>query len=80
MLWCNWHEGGRVYHLNIDDTWEGQRSAQGNIMPNRKFPDMKALADYVRSKGLIIGLHSSPGAKTCTDYKGSYEHEEQGAR
>jgi alpha-galactosidase len=38
-------------YINIDDTWQDGRDAAGNIIPNRKFPDMKALADYVHSKG-----------------------------
>jgi alpha-galactosidase len=67
-------------YINIDDTWEGPRDAQGNITSNLKFPDMKALADYVHSKGLKIGLYSSPGPKTCAGYDGSYGHEEQDAR
>jgi alpha-galactosidase len=67
-------------YINIDDTWQGQRDAQGNIRCNRKFPDMKALADYVHSKGLKIGIYSSPGPKTCAGYEGSYGHEEQDAR
>ena len=40
---------------------------------------MKALADYVHSKGLKIGIYSSPGAKTCAGYEGSLGHEEQDA-
>jgi alpha-galactosidase len=40
---------------------------------------MKALADYVHSKGLKIGIYSSPGPKTCGGYAGSYEHEQQDA-
>ena len=67
-------------YVNIDDTWEGERDAQGNIRSNRKFPDMKALADYVHSKGLKIGIYSSPGPNTCAGYEGSYQHEEQDAR
>ncbi len=67
-------------YINIDDTWEGQRDAQGNIQPNSKFPDMKALADYVHSKGLKLGIYSSPGPKTCAGYEGSYQHETQDAR
>jgi alpha-galactosidase len=67
-------------YINIDDTWQGSRDAQGNITPNRKFPDMKALADCVHSKGLKIGIYSSPGPKTCADYQGSYGHEEQDAK
>lgn len=67
-------------YINIDDTWEGERDAQGNITTNKKFPDMKALADYVHSKGLKIGIYSSPGPNTCAGYEGSYGHEEQDAR
>ena len=72
-------EAGYVY-INIDDTWQGERDAQGVIHANRKFPDMKALADYVHSKGLKIGIYSSPGPATCADYPGSYGHEEQDAK
>jgi alpha-galactosidase len=67
-------------YINIDDTWEGERDAQGNIQTNSKFPDMKALADYVHSKGLKLGIYSSPGAKTCAKFEGSLGHEEQDAR
>ena len=67
-------------YVNIDDTWEGQRDAQGNIQPNAKFPNMTALADYVHSKGLKLGIYSSPGPKTCAGYAGSYQHEAQDAR
>ena len=72
-------DAGYIY-VNIDDTWEGKRDAQGNIHSNSKFPDMKALADYVHSKGLKIGIYSSPGPKTCGGYRGSYQHEEQDAK
>src|ERR1700733_945639 len=67
-------------YINIDDTWQGTRDAAGNIRPNRKFPDMKALADYVHSKGLKIGIYSGPGPKTCAGYAGSWGHEEQDAQ
>jgi alpha-galactosidase len=70
---------GYVY-VNIDDTWEGERDAHGDIQPNRKFPDMKALADYLHSKGMKLGIYSSPGPNTCEGYEGSYGHEEQDAR
>lgn len=72
-------DAGYIY-VNIDDTWEGQRDAQGVIHSNQKFPDMKALADYVHSKGLKLGIYSSPGPKTCAQYEGSYQHEEQDAK
>jgi alpha-galactosidase len=67
-------------YVNIDDTWQAGRDAQGNITANKKFPDMKALADYVHSKGLKIGIYSSPGPNTCAGYEGSYGHEEQDAK
>jgi alpha-galactosidase len=41
---------------------------------------MKALADYIHSKGLKIGIYSSPGPNTCAGYEGSYGHEEQDAK
>jgi alpha-galactosidase len=72
-------DAGYIY-VTIDDTWEGKRNAQGEIQTNEKFPDMKALADYVHSKGLKLGIYSSPGPKTCAGYAGSYQHEEQDAK
>ena len=72
-------DAGYIY-VNIDDTWQGQRDADGNIQANSKFPDMKALADYVHSKGLKIGIYSGPGPKTCAGYAGSLGHEEQDAK
>src|ERR1700751_4253613 len=44
-------DAGYVY-VNIDDTWQGKRDAQGVLHPNERFPDMKALAAYGNSKGL----------------------------
>ncbi len=70
---------GYTYIL-IDDCWQGTRDAAGYIRPNAKFPDMKALADYIHGKGLKIGIYSSPGPKTCGGYEGSYGHEEQDAQ
>jgi alpha-galactosidase len=66
--------------INIDDGWEGQRDANGVLQPNQKFPDMKALADYVHSKGLKIGIYSSPGNRTCQGLPGSLGYEEIDAR
>jgi alpha-galactosidase len=64
-------------YVNIDDAWEGPRDANGEITTNAKFPDMKALADYVHSKGLKIGIYSGPGTGTCQRFPASYQHEEQ---
>jgi alpha-galactosidase len=72
-------DAGYVY-LNIDDTWEGERDPHGFIQANEKFPDMKALADYVHSRGLKLGIYSSPGPKTCAGFEGSLGHEEQDAQ
>jgi len=71
-------DAGYVY-VNIDDTWEGDRDASGVLHSNSKFPDMKALADYVHSKGLKLGIYSSPGAQTCAHFAASLDHETQDA-
>ncbi|MDR3724622.1 MAG: glycoside hydrolase family 27 protein [Terracidiphilus sp.] len=72
-------DAGYVY-VNIDDTWEGTRDANGELHSNQKFPDMKALADYLHSKGLKLGLYSGPGSLTCGHYAASLNHEEQDAK
>nr|WP_158941846.1 glycoside hydrolase family 27 protein [Granulicella sp. S190] len=72
-------DAGYVY-VNVDDTWQGTRDAQGVLHTNERFPDMKALGDYIHSKGLKFGIYSSPGAKTCGGYAGSLGHEAQDAK
>ena len=67
-------DAGYVYVV-IDDGWQGARDANGVLQPNPKFPDMKALADYVHAKGLKLGIYSSPGPRTCGGFEGSYGHE-----
>lgn len=77
-------------YVNIDDWWmknseageKGNadhagpvRDAEGRFIPQAKFPDMKALADYVHGFGLKIGIYSSPGDKTCGGCEGSLGHE-----
>jgi alpha-galactosidase len=79
MVSSGMRDAGYIY-INIDDTWELGRDAAGNLISNKKFPDMKALADYVHSKGLKIGIYSSPGPKTCAGYEGSYGHVAQDAK
>jgi alpha-galactosidase len=79
MVSSGMRDAGYIY-INIDDTWEAGRDAKGVIQTNKKFPDMKALADYVHAKGLKLGIYSSPGPKTCAGYEGSYRHEEQDAQ
>src|ERR1039457_3908997 len=72
-------DAGYIY-VNIDDTWEGERDASGVLHTNDKFPDMKALADYVHSKGLKLGIYSGPGGKTCAGFPASLDHEVQDAQ
>jgi hypothetical protein len=62
--------------VNIDDGWQApNRTREGKIQANEKFGDMKKLSDYVHSKGLKLGIYSSPGPATCGGYLGSYEYE-----
>lgn len=68
-------EHGWMY-MNIDDGWEAEtRTPSGELLANEKFPDMKALSDYLHNNGLKLGIYSSPGPKTCGGYLGSWEHE-----
>ena len=80
-------------YVNIDDFWQNKvgktddptlmgpvRNPDGTIGVNKRFPSMKELADYVHSKGLKIGLYSSPGPWTCGRCAGSWKHEWQDAR
>ena len=65
-------------YINIDDGWEAPaRKTDGEIMANEKFPDMKAVGDYIHAYGLKLGIYSSPGPQTCGGYLGSYKHELQ---
>jgi alpha-galactosidase len=79
-------------YVNIDDCWARQpgltnsevgepvRDANGQILPNKRFPDIKAMVDYIHSKGLKAGIYTSPGPKTCAGFEGSYQYEAQDAR
>jgi alpha-galactosidase len=67
-------------YVNIDEGWQKGRGADGAVLAADKIPDIKALAAYVHSKGLKIGIYSSPGPQTCGDiFEGSYQHEFQDA-
>ncbi len=71
--------------INIDDGWqkfqtdEPKRDPWGYILPNSKFPNMKALGDSIHSFGLKFGVYSSPGPLTCGKYAASYLFEAQDA-
>ncbi len=72
-------DAGYVY-VNIDDGWQGERDEHGILRANAKFPDMKALADYLHGRGLKLGIYTSPGPKSCAGFEGSYGHEAEDAR
>ena len=79
-------------YANIDDCWAvkpgaadpsvgGQpRDAEGKVNANARFPDMKALTDFIHSKGLKAGIYTSPGPLTCAGHVGAYEHEQLDAQ
>jgi alpha-galactosidase len=76
-------------YVNIDDCWsvkpgakdptlQGEpRDKRGMINSNPRFPDMKALTDYIHSKGLKAGIYTSPGPTTCADHVAAFQHERQ---
>lgn len=78
-------------YINIDDCWMVKvkstdpdiggptRANDGSILTNKRFPDMKAMTDYIHTKGLKAGLYISPGPSTCAGYEGSHGHERQDA-
>jgi alpha-galactosidase len=69
-------EAGYEY-VNLDDCWQIGRYADGRIMVDSiRFPSgIKALADYVHSKGLKLGIYSDAGLKTCAGRPGGYGYE-----
>jgi alpha-galactosidase len=68
-------------YVVMDDCWQTSRDAQGNIVADpQRFPSgIKALADYVHSKGLKFGLYTDVGTMTCAKRPGSIGHEYQDA-
>ncbi len=73
-------DAGYVY-VNLDDCWQTSRDAAGNIVADAtRFPSgIKALADYIHSKGLQMGLYTDVGTMTCAKRPGSIGHEYQDA-
>ncbi len=69
-------------YLVIDDCWQVSRDKDGNIIPDaQRFPSgIKAVADYVHSKGLKFGIYSDAGTGTCQNRPGSRGYEFQDAR
>jgi len=68
-------------YVVIDDCWQVSRDSNGNIVADpKRFPSgIKALADYVHSKGLKFGIYSDAGSQTCAGRPGSRGHEFQDA-
>ena len=81
MVEGGFRDAGYEY-IFIDDLWQGGRDRQNNIIPDsEKFPNgMKALADYVHSKGFKLGIYSDAAQLTCGGWTASLGFEEQDAR
>ncbi len=81
MVSSGMKEAGYQY-IVIDDCWQVSRDASGNIVPDpQRFPSgMKALSDYVHSKGLKFGVYSDAGARTCQGRPASSGYEVEDAR
>lgn len=62
-------------YVNVDDCWASSRDKHGNIIPNKKFPNMTALVEYIHSKGLKFGIYSDAGRQTCAGTPGSLGYE-----
>ena len=79
-------------YVNIDDCWMVKpgakeadlggpaRDADGRLLPNKRFPDIKGMVDYIHAKGLKAGTYISPGPTTCAGFEGSWQHEAQDAQ
>lgn len=81
MVASGMKDAGYTY-INIDDCWHGDRDSLGFIHPDpKRFPSgMKALADYIHSKGLKMGIYSDAGSQTCGGRPGSRGYEFQDAK
>jgi alpha-galactosidase len=88
MVMSGMIDHGYMY-VNIDDCWAVRpdspdpslrgvpRDDNGRINSNGRFPDMKALTDYIHAKGLKAGIYTGPGPLTCARHIASYQHEQQ---
>src|SRR4029078_9919731 len=84
---------GLIYHgwtyVTLDDGWERSaresdplfegpvRAPDRPMLTNKKFPNMKALGDYIHGKGLKFGIYSGPGPTTCQRLEVSWQQELQ---
>jgi len=69
-------------YVVIDDCWQVARDANGVLVADpQRFPHgIKALADYIHSKGLLFGIYTDAGTNTCQGRPGTLGHEDQDAR
>lgn len=70
-------------YIVMDDYWQGIRDTVTGVLnynPERFPSGIKALADYVHSKGLKLGIYSDAGTMTCGDQPGSFGYEEKDAK
>ncbi len=81
MVSSGMKDAGYQYVI-IDDCWQTGRDASGNIVADaERFPSgIKALADYIHSKGLKFGIYTDAGTMTCAKRPGSIGHEYQDAK
>lgn len=63
-------------YVIVDICWQGERIPGEPLHPNDKFPDIKALSDYAREKGFILGMYTAPWTKAYFELEGSGHHEE----
>jgi alpha-galactosidase len=68
-------------YLCIDDLWQGGRNRAGSLYPDpKRFPaGIEAVADFVHSKGLKLGIYTDVAEKTCGDQPGSLGYEDRDA-
>lgn len=79
-MYVNIDEGWAYKPGAKDPEWQGEpRDAKGYVNSNKRFPDMKALTDYIHSKGLKAGIYTSPGPTACGGCTGSYGYEAKDA-
>ncbi len=79
-------------YVNCDDCWNVRtgsndpelggppRTADGELLPNKRFPDIKGMVAHIHAQGLRAGIYISPGPQTCAGFEGSLHHEAQDAR
>ena len=56
------------------------RDAEGRLLPNKRFPDIRGMVEHIHARGLKAGLYTSPGPLTCAGFEGAWRHEEIDAR